>query len=280
MLRRPSILLCLAAAFAATGALAYVLALHTDAGGRLDAEVLEGFAGLGGDRAAALAADLVRFIDPGPYAVLGAALLVVALAGGHARHALVAAVVLAGAALTSQLLKPLLAAPRPHMSPVAADILDASWPSGHTTGATALALCLVLVAPPRLRPLAAAAGGAFAVAIGFSLLVVADHYPSDVLGGFCVAGTWVALGLAALRLTDARAAGLSLRPGSLLVPTAGVVLTALAGAAAVALARPSAAFAFAQEHTTFVAGALVLAVVGLGVVGTAALALRDDAPRA
>src|SRR5829696_6527895 len=105
MLRRPFALLVAALGFAAAAALVYVLALHTQPGGRVDAAILEGFVSFDGGRAHALADDIVRFIDPGPYAVLAAALLVVALAGGHARHALVVAVLLAGAATTSQLLK-------------------------------------------------------------------------------------------------------------------------------------------------------------------------------
>ena len=63
----------------------------------------------------------------------------------------------------------------------------ASWPSGHATAAMSFALCAVLAAPARLRPLVAAVGAAFAVAVCYSFLALAWHYPSDVLGGFLVA---------------------------------------------------------------------------------------------
>ena len=53
------------------------------------------------------------------------------------------------------------------------------------------------VAPARLRPLAIAAGGAFALAVGVSVLVLGWHFPSDVLGGVCVAAAWTLCGLAA-----------------------------------------------------------------------------------
>ena len=280
MLRRPSVLLLAALGFALAAALIGVAALATVTGSRIDGVVLEGFTSLGGARVEALAGDAVRFVDPAGYAVLGATLMAVAIARGRPRHALVVAVVLAGAGLTAQVLKSLLAGPRPYDTPAAADIVAAAWPSGHTTGATALALCLVLVTPVRLRPYAAAAGGAFAVLIAFSLPIVGAHYPSDVLGGFCVSAAWVALGLAALRLTDARAARTVVRPRAMLIPTAVLVLAGLGAAAAFALARPEHAYAFAQAHTTFVAGAAVLAAGGLGVVASAALALRDDASRA
>ncbi len=280
MLRRPSTLLLAALGFALAAALIGVAALATGTGARVDAAVLEAFAALDGARVHALADDVVRFVDPAGYVVLGGTLVALALARRHPRHALVAAVVLAGAALTSQVLKSLLAGPRPYETSAAADIVEAAWPSGHTTGATALALCLVLVAPVRLRPYAAAAGGAFAALVASCLVVIGTHYPSDVLGGFCVAAAWVALGLAALRLTDARVAGIVLRPRAMLIPTAALVLAGLGAAAAFALAQPDRAYAFAQHHTTFVAGAAVLAAGGLGVVASAALALRDDASRA
>ena len=102
------------------------------------------------------------------------------------------------------MLKPLLAHPhahvRLHMTSIAA-----SWPSGHATAAMALVLCAVLVAPSRLRPTVAALGGVFAVAVGCSLLILAWHMPSDVLGGYLLASLWMALAVAGLRAADRRA---------------------------------------------------------------------------
>ena len=66
-----------------------------------------------------------------------------------------------------------------------------------------LALCAVLVAPPALRTAAAVLGGALAVGVGYALLVLGWHYPSDVLGGFLVAGLWTSLAVAALHRVEA-----------------------------------------------------------------------------
>ena len=74
----------------------------------------------------------------------------------------------------------------------------ASWPSGHATAALALVLCAVLVAPARLRLLVAVVGAVFA-APWASLLILAWHMPSDVIGGYLVAALWIALAVAALR---------------------------------------------------------------------------------
>ena len=61
-----------------------------------------------------------------------------------------------------------------------------------------LALCAVLVSPRRLRPLVALLGTALAVGVSYSILVLGWHFPSDVLGGFLVAGGWTSLTLAGL----------------------------------------------------------------------------------
>src|SRR5918998_3013841 len=143
--------LAAALACAAAAVTVHAVALGTDAGGRVDAAILGALAGRGGATADALGADVVRFFDPVPFALLGAALVCLAVALARPREAVVVAGVLAGAAVTSQLLKAGLAAPRPHPTPAAAPIAPAAWPSGHTTAATALALCAALVAPPRLR---------------------------------------------------------------------------------------------------------------------------------
>ncbi len=75
-------------------------------------------------------------------------------------------------------------------------------------------LCAVLAAPVHLRPLVAAVGAAYAVAVGFSLLILAWHMPSDVFGGFLVAALWMALAVAALRTADQRWPSGSSRTGS------------------------------------------------------------------
>jgi membrane-associated phospholipid phosphatase len=141
--------------------------------------------------------NLLRPLEPLPFIALGTVLVAVALARGRPRHALAVALVLTLAPLSAQLLKPLLAHPHDVVSGVY--MANASWPSGHSTAAAALVLCAVLVAPARLRPLVAVLGALFALAVGCALLILAWHMPSDVLGGYFLAGLWVALAIAGLR---------------------------------------------------------------------------------
>lgn len=161
-----------------------------------DAIVLHDFTKLGRPRVDLLAKNLLHLLDPLLYTVWALLLVAIALLRGRPRVALAMAVVLPAAPLSAELLKPLLA--HPHDSIDFQWVGPASWPSGHATAAMTLVLCALLVAPHRLRPLVAALGGAFAVAIGCSLLILAWHMPSDVLGGYLLAALWVSLAVAAL----------------------------------------------------------------------------------
>lgn len=273
MLRRPAAPLVVALGSALATTVVWLVAFQTGAGARLDSTALGGFMGLSDSRVEPLAAAAAHLADPIPFAVLALALVSVALVRHRPRHALVVAMVLAGANVTTQLLKPLATAPRPAEAPPFAS-LPGAWPSGHTTAAMTLALCLVVVAPARWRPLAAAAGGMYAVAEAYGLLVMGWHYPSDVVGAFGVATVWLALGVAALRMTTGRAEESRLRGPRVFAPAAGTALAGAALAAATLLLRPGGAAVYAQEHTTFVAAAVVLGAAGLALVAVTAAALQ------
>jgi membrane-associated phospholipid phosphatase len=129
----------------------------------------------------------------------------VAYALGRRRQALAALVLVAGANVTTEVLKHLLAHSRFEVDFAGfhqpwAD----AFPSGHTTGAASVAAALVLVVPPRARPIAAACGAAFAGLVGVSMVIIQAHYPSDVLGGVLVVASWSFAVIAGLRLTRPR----------------------------------------------------------------------------
>lgn len=240
-----------------------------------DLDTLQGFVALDRGPVARAAGHVVHLCDPATYALIGAALVAVALARRRWRVAGTFAIVLVAAPLTTELLKPLLATPRGEEWWGAANISAGSWPSGHSTAAMTLALGLVLVSPNRLRPLAAAVAALWSAAIAFGILVLAWHFPSDVLGGFLVAGLWTALAAGVLlrgqephplAVADLRA---QWRSAAALVVGVGLV-AALAAALAVG---PRAVGSFAHHHTTAVAGGAVIAALGMALAAGLARAL-------
>ncbi len=168
-----------------------------------DASTLYKFTTLDSTRTEGPLKFLLHLLDPSLFILWGIALVAVALAGEKPRTALAVAAVLTLAPLSAEQLKPLLA--HSHDTVGYVTINGASWPSGHATAAMALALCAVLVAPRRVRPLVAVPAAAFVLAVSVALLVLAWHEPSDVLGGILLASLWMALAVAALRATEPRA---------------------------------------------------------------------------
>jgi membrane-associated phospholipid phosphatase len=165
-----------------------------------DAALLQHFIDLSGPHVDPLARRLIRLLDPLLMTFWGLALVMFAIARRRQREALAVAIVFVAAPLSADFLKPLLA--HSHHSAGVIQIGDASWPSGHATAAMTLVLCAALVAPRRLRPLVAVFGGIFALAVGCALLIRAWHMPSDVLGGYLLAGLWMAVAVACLRASE------------------------------------------------------------------------------
>jgi membrane-associated phospholipid phosphatase len=167
-----------------------------------DAVTLHDFTLLSRPHVDSVANLLIELLEPVVFVIWGALLVAVALARGRPRVALAVVLVMALAPLTAEILKPLLAHPHPRFGTV--HIAPASWPSGHSTAALTVVLCAVLAAPTRLRAPVATLGGVYALAVGCSLLILAWHMPSDVLGGYLVAALWAAIAVAALRFADRR----------------------------------------------------------------------------
>jgi membrane-associated phospholipid phosphatase len=61
-----------------------------------------------------------------------------------------------------------------------------TYPSGTVAVVAALTAAVFLVTPNLLRPLSAVAGAFVIMGVGWAVLVLRWHYPTDVLGGVCV----------------------------------------------------------------------------------------------
>lgn len=142
--------------------------------------------------------------DPLPMLGMLAVACAVAFLRGRSRDAAAAVAVVAGANLTTQLLKILLAHPRVKTAIGGNPFEPNTFPSGHTTAAASIAVAYAFVVPARLRELTLTVGAAFALAVGCSVIVIGWHYPSDVFAGFLVAAGWGFAVLAAMRALGPR----------------------------------------------------------------------------
>ena len=246
--RRPLIFLALAA-------IVYVGAVHVPELRAADANALYGFMGLTQLPGAGHTIELISLFDPAPFAALLLGIVATGVLVGRARAGLLGAGAMLGAEVSAQLLKPLLAMQRdvPFLAP-------AAWPSGHTTAVMGFALALAIVAPPRARPYAVAAGALLTVFTVNALLMVGSHYPSDVLGGLLLASAWGSAAVLALGERDRDR--VSVR-GPLLATGALFALFALA-----VLPRTGAAVDYAVANTTFVLSALTIAAAALVLSGS------------
>jgi membrane-associated phospholipid phosphatase len=217
----------------------------------------------------------VSLINVDHYAIWVAALIVITLLRGRPRAAFAAGVIILGANASTEVLKHVLAAPRAGWW-----LPPASWPSGHSTGAMALALAAVLCAPARLRPTVAAVGAVFAVAVGYSVVATGMHFPSDVLGGFLMAAAWTLGTVAALlgaerwRPSSVRSAGERVSVGAALGAPGVVLLAALALGAIALVTRPHQVATYIRLHEAFVVGALGIAALGFALATGVLLSVR------
>ncbi len=252
---------------------------------RADASILRGFVQLDRPRLDRVTNFIAGLCDPKSYVVLAALPVVVALLRRRPRVAITLGVIILGANATTQLLKSVLTGPRVPVPGIY--LTGATWPSGHATAAMSLALCAVIAAPARRRPLVAAVMGAFAIAVSYSFLELGWHYPSDVLGGFLVAATWTLLGVAGLSLYEARRTARANEPvrsrterspafslGEAFAPTGAILAAAVAFGGLIVLARPHQVIDYARAHEAFMVGAFGIGALGLTLAYGVMLMLR------
>ncbi len=261
------------AAFVTLLAFAYVLGPAE----RIDAIALHGLATLRGPWADPLAHLFTHLADPLPLLVMLAAVLASGFALGRRRQALAAVALVGGANVTAQVLKVVLAHPRVQPALGIDQLGPEAFPSGHATASMSIALAAVLVAPARWRATVAAAAAVYVVAVCTSVLVLAWHFPSDVLGGLLVAAAFFFCAVAAVRSIPGpdrvRArSGMGLAAPPKLGEAA---LVLLAGLAVFALLRAEDLLAFARLHTVATATALAIAAASAGLLASAAL-ITDD----
>jgi membrane-associated phospholipid phosphatase len=113
----------------------------------------------------------------------------IALARRRVALAFGAVLLVAGANVTTQVVKQMIYRPDfgvdPHRT-AAGNTL----PSGHTTVAASVAVAFLLVLPARLRGLGGVLGAIAAAGVGVGTLATGAHRPSDVIAAVLVVGGW------------------------------------------------------------------------------------------
>lgn len=237
-------------AFALAFAVTFLVAIRTSVGLHDDAFL---FHHVSGNARAPVrtATRAVETIDVGSLAV---GIVLVGLLG-RARRGIVAAAVVVLSLATAEGLKHGL----PHLGGLLPVGRAPTFPSGHTSIAASLGLAVVIAVPAVLRPLAAIVGAAYAAGIGLALVVLAWHFPSDVVGSFCIAGFWASVG-AALVATPSRPRATGLAVSAVAVAF-GLLIAAL-----LAVRHPAAVESLRTQR------ALVATAAAIGAVSVATFA--------
>jgi membrane-associated phospholipid phosphatase len=179
-------------------------AVHTPLGQWLDTVALTGNR-IGQDRIDGPVNTILNAMSVVSLLVATAVIGFIALIRGRKALAVCATLLIAGANVTTQLLKYLLVRPDFGVDPERAAAGN-SLPSGHAAIAASVAVALILVLPRQVRVLGAFVGVAYAAAAGVATLSAGWHRPSDAVAAFLIVGVWAALaGLALLVFQRERA---------------------------------------------------------------------------
>jgi membrane-associated phospholipid phosphatase len=191
----------LAGWFACTTGLVIVALLAYGSGSaqRLDAALLARLLADPGSHADTFATGLTFFGELSALFVMTALVCGVGWARRRPRRIAAALVVVAGANLTTQALKLALSHPRAREILGAESVAWDGFPSGHVTAVASIAIAFAFVVPRRLLPWAGALSACFVAAMGWAVLALNWHYPSDVVGGALVASSWGFAALASMR---------------------------------------------------------------------------------
>jgi membrane-associated phospholipid phosphatase len=261
---------CVVAFFGLLALAYYVGPTHT-----LDVSALHGFMAMHHARVDRIANVFAHLCNPLPYAIASVIAVAIAAKLRGLRAAVAVGILLAGANATSQLLKPALAHHRElyHTHWHIYNLPDAAFPSGHATAAMSLSLAAVMIVPRAYRPLVATFGAIFTILVSFAILILAYHFPSDIVGGYLIATAWGLTVFAGLTTVNARwpqrgtvrqAAREALpAPSAATIAKAGLAAAVIAALVAASRAHQIASFADRHTAATAVASAIAVAAAVL-----------------
>ncbi|MFC0098759.1 phosphatase PAP2 family protein [Micromonospora marina] len=242
--------------------LVWRFAVHTELGQWLDTVALTGNR-IGQDRIDGPVDTILNAMSVVSLLAATAVIGFIALIRGRKALAVTATLLIAGANVTTQLLKYYLVRPDFGIDPERAAAGN-SLPSGHTAVAASVAVALILVLPRKLRVAGAFLGAGYAAAAGVATLSAGWHRPSDAVAAYLVVGAWAAAaGLVLLFFQREQAV---VEPGEA-HRVAGAVL---GGIGVVALLVSAAALSWLVDRSTIPVEALGRRPLFVGYAGSAA----------
>ncbi|MDO3686478.1 phosphatase PAP2 family protein [Micromonospora sp. C28ISP2-4] len=242
--------------------LVWRFAVHTELGQWLDTVALTGNR-IGQDRIDGPVDTLLNAMSVVSLLAATAVIGFIALIRGRKALAVTATLLIAGANVTTQLLKHYLVRPDFGIDPERAAAGN-SLPSGHTAVAASVAVALILVLPRKLRVAGAFLGAGYAAAAGVATLSAGWHRPSDAVAAYLVVGAWAAVaGLVLLFFQREQAV---VEPGDA-HRVAGAVL---GGIGVVALLASAVALSWLVDRSTVPVEALGRRPLFIGYAGSAA----------
>lgn len=242
--------------------LVWRFAVHTELGQWLDTVALTGNR-IGQDRIDGPVDTILNAMSVVSLLAATAVIGFIALIRGRKALAVTATLLIAGANVTTQLLKYYLVRPDFGIDPERAAAGN-SLPSGHTAVAASVAIALILVLPRKLRVAGAFLGAGYAAAAGVATLSAGWHRPSDAVAAYLVVGAWAAAaGLVLLFFQREQAV---VEPGDA-HRVAGAVL---GGIGVVALLASAVALSWLVDRSTIPVEALGRRPLFIGYAGSAA----------
>lgn len=245
-------------------------AVRTEHGQLLDTVALTG-SSIGQDQIAGLVGTVLNAMSV--VSLLAATVVIgfIALVRGRIALAVIATLLVAGANVTTQLLKYLIHRPDLGVDPERAAAGN-SLPSGHTTTAASVAIALVLVLPRQVRAWGALLAAGYAAVAGVATLSAGWHRPSDAIASMLIVGAWAAIAGILLLISQRESAQVEPRDAHRLAASLlGLGGLALLAVAAVALRRTDEVLAIPPDELN--RPRLLVAYLGgaAAIAGTASL---------
>lgn len=112
----------------------------------------------------------------------------------HFKKAGFVAAAVGGSALIMLLLKAFFERDRPELWDLLVHVTNFSYPSGHAFSSSAFAVvAVVLLWHTKWRTASLVIGAFYVAFVGISRLYLGVHYPTDIIGGWVLGMTWLAL---------------------------------------------------------------------------------------